>query len=378
MKASVILLALLFFLPSLFADEKLSSLLLELGEAPSQINMSTVLENNQTAQILRSGMAGLGAAGLLDGLQLGMQQSPDNIPQPLPSGLQAVQPPRIEVSPAHLRELALIAIVLIYIFAAGNIADFVKKSGRKISKQDALAAPFAYLLASCFGIFAYFASGAWVPPQSTIITMAAYLLAMPICIAIGLGALVLHGFFRTSLTFLQSLDLSMRILLSPIFDGIAGYWASFGAAAILVFVSGFTYWSSGGNFSLTTLDFLLLSFAAALYFLYKAIISQSSEGRAANLVTLLVVIAPSVLRLFFKDVVCAGLALIPFQFFQQCPLLQAGNEVTLALSVLATLVIMVPIIPVIYALIVNFMRFFSLLEILFAREAPSDKGVAGV
>jgi hypothetical protein len=371
-KSSFIFLSLLALLLPLFADDALSQRLAKLGEIPSQINVSTILEDNQTSQILQqAGMAGLGAAGLPSGLPIPEgAQFASNISQQIPS---IAQPPKIEISPAHLRDLAIIAILLIYVFAAGRIADFLKSSGKKITRREALAAPFAYLLAACFGVLAYFASGAWAPPQHTIITMAAYLLAVPLGIGIGLGALALHAFFRSRLTPLQSLDLSMRILLAPIFDGAAGYWASLGAAAILVFISGFTYWSSGGNFSLATLDFLLLSVAVSLYFLYKAAVSQGNEAKAANVVMLLVVVAPSVLRLFFKDVVCAGLALLPFAFFKQCPLLQVGNEVTLALSVLATLVILVPIIPIIYAFIVNFMRFFSLLEVLFERLPQEER-----
>jgi hypothetical protein len=228
-------------------------------------------------------------------------------------------------------------------------------------------------------IAVYFASGAWVPPQSTVITLGFYLLLIPLAITIGLGAAVLYGFFKGRLNAWQSLDLSLHVILAPVFDGLSGYWVSFGAAAILVFISGFTYWSSGGNFSLVTLDFLLLSSVVALYFLYRAIVSQNNEGRASSLVTMLAVIAPSILRLFFRDVVCAGLSLIPLEFFRTCPLMQAGNEVTLAVSVLATLLILVPIIPFIYALIINLLRFTAVLQILLepGRKAAAEKKPRG-
>jgi hypothetical protein len=55
----------------------------------------------------------------------------------------------------------------------------------------------------------------------------------------------------------------MFIALSPLFDGLAGYWTALTAAALLAAMSGATFWSSGGNFSLVTLDFLLLSTVVA-------------------------------------------------------------------------------------------------------------------
>ena len=52
---------------------------------------------------------------------------------------------------------------------------------------------------------------------------------------------------------------------------------------------------------------------------------------------------------------------------------------TLALSVLATLVILVPVIPLVYALIVNLLRFATVAEILLSPDAPAaaDAGNGG-
>lgn len=348
-----------------------------LQNLPAALNVTEILSSNQTQDII-------GAIGQSAGVALpqAMQALPQGMPA-LPSGFavtpeqpaaqSSLSPSSISISASQLRELVLIAIVLCYVFAAGKIADFLHSSGKKITKREAILAPFAYMLVASIGALAYFSSGAWVPPQNTIITMGVYLLLVPLGITIGLGAIVLHAFFRNRLTPLQSLDFSMRVILAPVFDGIRGYWNALGAAAILVFISGFTFWSSGGNLGLVTLDFLLLSSVASLYFLYKAIISTGNEDKASNLVALLVVLLPSVLRLFFKDIVCAGLSLIPLDFFRNCPLLQAGNEVTLALSVLATLVILMPVIPLAYALIVNLLRFATVLEILFAKEKEQER-----
>ena len=58
------------------------------------------------------------------------------------------------------------------------------------------------------------------------------------------------------------------------------------------------------------------------------------------------------------------------QAFRAERLLQAGNEVTLALSVLATLVLLVPIIPIIYAVIVNAFCAASAFSVLLQNEKP--------
>lgn len=276
--------------------------------------------------------------------------------------------------PIHeLEGIAVIAIVMCFLFAAGRIADFLQSSGKRISKKEALYAPFAYTLFSMIGIIAYFTTGAWVPPQNTIITNVFYLLLLPAAIAIGVGALVLHSFFHDRLNPLQSLDLSMHIILAPIFDGIRGYWTALTASVIVLGISVASYFSSGMNFSLVTFDFLLASIIVSCYFLYRAFTSRSNEGRASNIITIMTIMAPSVLRLYFKDLVCAGLSLIPLQVFQTCPLLQVGNEVTLALSVAATLLLLVPAIPVIYAIMVNALRVVTVVHVLTRKEQPQER-----
>jgi hypothetical protein len=121
------------------------------------------------------------------------------------------------------------------------------------------------------------------------------------------------------------------------------------------------------------LDFLILSAAFSLYFLYRALTARDNEGRASNAVSMLVMLAPGVLRLFFRDIACSLLSLVPLAFFKSCPLLAVGNEVTLALSVLATMVLLVPAIPVIYALMVNIFRAATAAAVLVRKEKPAAK-----
>lgn len=384
---TLLLMLLLLAIPIFAADSVAVQAAKSAGSALSNFNISSFFGNSGASDVLK-------AAEQASGVQLpsNLSQGIPGLPaaagtgQPLPNSSQlpsaqtaAFRAPGIVITRGNLEELVLLAIVLVYVFAAGKIADFLQSSGKRITRREALFAPFAYLFVACVGAAAYFASGAWVPPQNTVITDAVFLVLIPAAIVIGLGAFVLHSFFRDRMNAWQCLDLSMHIILAPVFDGIRGYWTAFGAAAILVVISGFTYWSSGGNFSLVTLDFLLLSIVVSLYFLYRAIMSHDSDGRAANLVTMLTVLAPSVLRLFLRDVACALLSLIPLDFFRTCPLAQAGNEVTLALSVLATLVILVPIIPFIYALIVNLLRFLTVAEVLLSpeRHEGAESGKAG-
>jgi len=272
---------------------------------------------------------------------------------------------------SQFRDIVIFAVIACYIFAAGKVADFLTSSGRHITKREVLFAPFAYVLLSFFVLALYLSSGAWVPPQNTVITAAAYLVLIPLALCVVAGALALHGFFHDRLTPLQSLDLSMHIILAPIFDGLSGYWTAIGAAAVLVLASSLSFWSSGGNFSLVTLDFLIMSALFSLYFLYRALTAQNNEGRASNFVSMLVIITPSILRLFLPTFVCALLSLIPLPFFSTCPLLQVGNEVTLALSVLATLVLLVPVIPILYALSVNILRAASAFSVLLRKEKPA-------
>ena len=272
---------------------------------------------------------------------------------------------------SQFRDIIIFSAIACYIFAAGKIADFLSSSGRRITKREVVFVPFAYVFLCFFALLLYASSGAWVPPQNTIITTVAYLLAIPLALCIGAGALALHGFFHDRLNPLQSLDLSMHIILAPIFDGLTGYWTAIGAAAVLVLASSLSFWSSGGNFSLVTLDFLIMSALFSLYFLYRALTAQNNEGRASNFVSMLVIFTPSVLRLFLPTVACALLSLIPLQFFKTCPLLQVGNEVTLALSVLATLVLLVPVIPILYALSVNLLRAATAFSVLLRKEKPA-------
>ena len=273
---------------------------------------------------------------------------------------------------SQFRDIVIFAAIACYIFAAGKIADYLTSSGRNITKREVIIAPFAYVFLCFFALLIYVSSGAWVPPQNTIITTAAYLAAIPLALCICAGALALHGFFHNRLNPLQSLDLSMRIILAPVFDGLSGYWTAVGAAAVLVFASSLSFWSSGGNFSLVTLDFLLMSALFSLYFLYRALTAQNNEGRASNFISMLVIITPGVLRLFLPTIACALLSLIPLQFFKTCPLLQVGNEVTLALSVLATLVLLVPVIPILYALSVNLLRAATAFSVLLRKEKPAE------
>ncbi|MFA6213811.1 MAG: hypothetical protein WC717_00860 [Candidatus Micrarchaeia archaeon] len=274
---------------------------------------------------------------------------------------------------AQYRDIALLAAAACYIFAAGKIADFLSSSGKMITRREVLLAPFAYVFLCALALLLYLSSGAWAPPQKTIITTAAYLVAIPLALCIGAGAVALHAIFHGRLHPLQSLDLSMHIALAPIFDGLTGYWTAIGAAAVLVFASGLSFWSSGGNFSLVTLDFLIMCALFSLYYLFRALTSQDNESKASNFVSMLVILAPAILRLFLPGITCALLSLIPLQFFRTCPLLAVGDEVTLALSVLATLVLLVPVIPVLYALSVNILRAGTALSVLVRREPDGKK-----
>lgn len=277
-------------------------------------------------------------------------------------------PPTIIVPASQLRILGVISVILFFIFAAGKIADFLQSSGKKISKREALYSPFAYIFLSGLGVLLYFSSSFWKPPQDTLITNAFYLLLIPAAIVIGVGALVLHSFFHGRLNAVQSLDLSMHIILAPVFDGLKGYWTALGAAAILVGISSFAFYSSGGRLALVTLDFLLLSIVVSLYYLYRALTSTGNENKASNVVTMLTILAPSILQGFFKELVCAVLSHIPLDFFRSCPLYQVGNEVTLALSVGATLLLMVPVVPIVYAMMVNLLRALTLAQLLLKKE----------
>lgn len=271
----------------------------------------------------------------------------------------------------ELREIVILGVVLSYIFASGRIADFVEARGFRLSKKEVLLAPFAYMLLSAIGVLLYFSSGAYLPPQDTIITLAVYLVLLPVAIAVGLGALVLHYFFHDRLNPVQSLDLSLRILLAPIFDGWKGYWTALGAAGILAAISTISYYSSGWDFAKVSLDFLLLSAIVSLYFIYRALTANNNEQRASGFVSALTILTPALIREFLRGLACSALALIPFNIFSACPLDQVGDEVTLALSVFATLLLLIPIIPLVYAIVVNLLRFLTAIEVLLKKEEKS-------
>ncbi|MEM4634023.1 MAG: hypothetical protein QW275_02615 [Candidatus Anstonellaceae archaeon] len=314
------------------------------------------------------------AQQLLIAQQLGVQgmQNLTNVsisPQSTPSfQVEVPPPPKITVPESQIRLLALSGFILLFVFAAGKIADFLKSSGNRISKKEAIYAPLAYLLFSTLGVFLYFSSGYWKPPQDTIITNVFYLIAIPAAIMAGVGALVLYSFFKDRLNPTQSLDLSIKIIFAPIFDGLRGYWTALGAAAILAGMSAFSFYSSGGRLSLVTLDFLILSIAVSLYYLYRALTVSGNENKAASIVTMLTILAPSILQSFFKEAVCSILSKIPFGLFSTCPLLQVGSEVTLALAVGATMLLVMPIVPIAYALMVNLLRAIVLAQVLLERE----------
>ena len=289
----------------------------------------------------------------------------------------AAVPSDIPLATLQLRDIIIIAVVLTYLFASGRIADFVESKDRRVTKREVLLAPLLYMAFACVGVLLYFGSGAWVPPQDTMITVAFYLILIPLAISVGLGALVIHYFFHDRLNPVQSIDLSLRIVLAPVFDGWKGYWTAFGAAAILVGISAVSFYSSGWDFAKVTLDFLLLSFLVSLYFVYRALAAKSNEDKASGFVSALTIITPAIVREFFRELACAVLALIPFNIFSTCPIGEVGNEVTLAISVLATILLLVPIIPIVYAVVVNVLRFFTVIEVLLRKEERAKPGKPG-
>ena len=285
-------------------------------------------------------------------------------------------PPPIIIPASQLRLFAIIAIALFYVFAAGKIADFLQSTGKRITKREALYAPFALMLVSGAFVAVYFLSGAYKPPQDTLITNLVYLILIPAGITLAIGSAVLWAFFRDRLNFLQSLDLSIHIVLSPIFDGLKGYWTALGAALILGIMSVLVFFSTGGRLALATFDFLLLSIIVSLYFLYKMLTVKGSDGKASNAVMILCLLAPSLMQRYFKDLVCAILVRLPFGIFQTCPLDSVGSDVTLAISIGATLLLLAPVVPLLYAFVVNLMRAFALAKLLLTPEpkAPPKDG----
>ena len=278
-----------------------------------------------------AGMAGALGSGNLSGVA----SAAGGIAGAAGIGLPAV--PTITIPLSQLRLLAIIAAILFYVFAAGKIADFLQSSGKKITKREALFAPFALLFVSAAFVAIYFLSGAYRPPQDTLITNIVYLALIPAGIALFIGSFVLWGFFRDRLNFLQSLDLSIHIVLSPVFDGIKGYWTALGAAVILGFMSILVFYSTGGRLALATFDFLLLAIVVSLYYAYRLVTAKGNENRASNAVTILCLLAPSIMQMYLKDAVCAILVRLPFGIFQTCPLDSVGSDVTLMISLGAKL-----------------------------------------
>ncbi len=269
----------------------------------------------------------------------------------------------------EFRSLIILLVVLTYLFASGRIADFFQSGGKWVSKKEVLLAPLAFMAFASFAIIAYFLSPYSALPQDTIVTKLIYLLVIPLTLATGAGVFVLMLFFHDRLNMLQALDLSVKIVFAPVFDGLQGYWTAINVVFILGVLSTIAFYSSGGNFSLVTMDFLLLSIIASLYFIYRGLTAVGNESKASALITAFILIAPSIMRFYFKDLVCAGLALLPFNMFSPCPLNTVGSEITLVISVLATLVILIPVIPVAYAVMVNVLRFLTVAEVL-VRKAP--------
>ena len=336
-------------------DERLASLPANLPsvQVGGMLNNSSLQDIYQGASGIRQAVAG-GASSIMPDLAL-------------------PPPPSMEIPAAQVRLIAAAVAVLFYVFAAGKIADFLQNSGRPVSRKEALYAPFAYAFLGVLAVLLYFSSPVSRPPQDTLVTNLFYLVLAPAMIAIAAGTLALHSFFHDRMGFHQSLDLSIRIILAPVFDGMRGYWTALGAAAVLTVISGVAFYSSGGMLASATFDFLLLSIVASLYFIYRALTCVGNEQRASNAVTVLAILAPSVLQHFFRDAVCAALSLIPIKFFETCPLYRVGSEVSLALSVGATMLLLLPVIPIIYALAVNLLRALTLARLLMRKEARKAK-----
>ena len=284
--------------------------------------------------------------------------------------------PTVTIPLSQLRIIGALVIVLFYIFAAGKIADFLQSTGRRITKREALFAPFAMMFVSLAAIALYFISGAYHPPQDTLITNVVYLLLVPAAITLGLGSLVLYGFFHDRLNYLQSLDLSIHIVLSPVFDGIKGYWTALGAGVILSIISAIVFYSSGGRLALVTFDFLLMAIIVSLYYLYRFFTVPGNENKAGNAVMILCLLAPSIMQRYLKDAVCSVLVHLPFGLFSTCPLDSVGSDVTLAVSIGATMLLLVPVVPILYAFVVNVLRAYTLAALLLKQE-PKPLKIVG-
>ena len=218
MKAYSILLALMLLAcPLLAADSVAEQAAKSAGSALANFNLSSFFGNSGASDVLKVAEQSAGVQ-LPQNLTQGIGGLAASAGRTAPSGAEpasnssqhvAFRAPGVAITQGNLVQLAIIAAVLVYVFAAGKIADFLQSSGKRITRREALFAPFAYIFVACIGAAAYFASGAWVPPQNTIITDAVFLVLIPAAIVIGLGAAVFQSFFRDRMNVWHSLDLSI-------------------------------------------------------------------------------------------------------------------------------------------------------------------------
>ena len=93
-------------------------------------------------------------------------------------------------------------------------------------------------------------------------------------------------------------------------------------------------WSSRSRIALQRRRYSLRSsILISLYYLYRMLTTPGNENKASNAVTILCLLAPSIMQRYLKDAVCAILLQLPFGFFQTCPLDSVGSEVTLMVSI---------------------------------------------
>lgn len=262
----------------------------------------------------------------------------------------------------QLRHIVMLLCVLTYLFACGRIADFLQSREKQISKKELFLVPIAFMIFIVLGVVVYFFSPYWVPPQDSLIANLVYLVLVPLGIAVGIGIVILFLFFRDRLNILQCIDLAVKIVFAPVFDGLKGYITALHTVFILGIIATISFYSSGGDFALITLDFLLLSVIVALYFIYRAFTSKENENKASNFVTALILITPAIVKMYFKELVCKSLSLIPFSFFETCPFEQIESEIGLAISIAVTLLILIPVIPFAYAILVNLLRVITVID----------------
>lgn len=265
-------------------------------------------------------------------------------------------------------------LVLCYVFACGRIADFIEcvAGEGRMMRREVLGAPLAYIIVIVLAVAAYFSSGASAPPQGTPVSIAVYFLVIPLFVATVAGAIPIYAVFRDRLNPLNAIELSTKILFAPVYDGLHGYWTALGAAALLVILSGIAYYSGGGNIEATATDLMLLSSLSALAFVYLAFSARETETRASRFVTAAVLVLPGIIRIYFKQGVCTGLAMVGVS---PCPLAGTGEGLTLMASVGITLGILVPIVPFAYAFVVNLLRFYRALKALAAPAREKKRKV---